>query len=341
VQHGVCDFGVDATTLTTIDTAYAQHTKALGVGLVRLTVETAPDGTMPTSLLRQVLDTYGQEGIEAHLEMTPAFMPTIASVAASDHANMLLNTSGDTFISPYIDKVTLRAEGVARQVRRSGAKVVIFWNEANELLLTPGQVVPAGGKGGALSPLCAASLFWHGASRMQSVGCSVFNGALSVLPQTGTNAANPYYAHWLSSFYEDLAAHGKHAPFPWDGWAVNMEGVWSAQSFTLALHVLRGVMTTHGDTGSIRLTEWGWGAGPAVAQADLDKTWAAINASEVESATFFQGPGQVPYTGFPELYKGKGAWMWTAKGRHYQAGSDYTWGKMLRPKYASLAPSLV
>ena len=337
VTHGICDFGYDATSGGVVDAPYVAHTKAMGVGLVRGTIATAPDGSIDSSLLRRAIETWGAAGVEVHAEFTPAFLPTPSSVPAGAHANMILNLSGDRFNSPFIDAVTLRAEGVGRQAYKSGLRTCIFGNEPNELLLPPGEVATPGSKGGALNPGVAAALYWQAAHRLASVGLQTYCGALSVLPQTGTNVANPYYAKWLEAFYASCAQHGKHAPFPWAGWAVNIEGSWTPAALNQSLAVLRGVMAAHGDTGTIRLTEWGWGAGPSVDPVAVDETMSAIDQSEVLSACYFQGPGQVPYTGDPKLYKGKGAWQWVQDGTRYIAGADYAWATCLRPQYARRA----
>lgn len=337
VTFGFCDFLYDPNTSALIGHDWAVHVRSYGVQLVRATISTGLHGNMPTGLLCTGIEEYGGVGVEVLGEFSPAFLPTVAG--ADMHSNMPLNTTGDTFTSPWIDGVTLRGEGVARQAVKSGMKAAVFGNEPNEMaLLAPGARVLPGPKGGALSPQVAAATYWQAASRLRSVGMQeVYCGALSVLPQTGLDAANPYYAAWLTAFYETCATHGKHAPFPWAGWAVNCEGLFTAIRLQSALKVLRGIMTKYGDTGKIRITEWGWAAGPNVDPTQVDQMVAAIGTTEATSACFFQGPGAVPYLGDPALYKGFGAYQWRQNGNTLIPLGDYAWGRLLRPVYAKTA----
>ena len=337
-RWGLCEFGYDPDTSAVIGTQWARHTRSYGVDLARVAITTGKSGNMPTGLLRNALDAYNAAGIMADAVFTPAFLPV---VAGSDmHSNMVLNTTGDTFTSPWIDGVTLRGTGVARQAMQSGLKTIIWGNEPNELaMVQPGVRVAAGPKGGALAPTVCASTYWQAASRLRSVGVAdVYCGALSVLPQTGTNPQNGYYAAYVTAFYEACNRHGRHAPYPWSGWAVNAEGVWSTATLTRALAVLRGIMTKYGDTGHIRITECGWKNSHGVNAADATATFAAIDASEATSAMFFQGPGAVPYLGDPASYSDYGCYQWRQNGGTLIPQGDYSWGSVLRPLLAPLAP---
>ena len=337
-RWGLCDFGYDPDTQAVIGTAWAQHVRSYGVDLVRLTVTTGINGNMPTGLFRTALEAYHAAGVTAYAEFSPAFLPTVT--ASGMHSNMPLNTTGDTFTSPWIDGVTLRGEGVARQAIQSGLTMTIWGNESNErALIAPGIVVPPGPKGGAKAPAVAAAEYWQAASRLRSVGVtSCYNGALSVLPQTGTDIRNPYYAAWLTAFYEACAAHGKHAPYPWAGWAVNCEGAWTTAALVKALGVLRGIMTHYGDTGHIIITEMGWQNGHGIDTAAADATFSAMDASEALCAMVFQGPGSVPYLGDTALYTDYGCYQWRQNGGTLIPLGDYPWGGYVRKRWATPTP---
>lgn len=70
---------------------------------------------------------------------------------------------------------------------------VVAWNEPNLLALLPrGRGGAASGKATALAPEVCAALCWQAAHRCKAAGVAqVYCGALSVLPQTGTDARNP------------------------------------------------------------------------------------------------------------------------------------------------------
>lgn len=308
MKRAVASFSVNPNTSTVVGSAWTAYHTALGITDVRVPVTTSGVGDLPTNLYRRAADVYRAAGIRCLAQITRAFQP-VGGEGPGIFPNAPLNGSGDRLNSDYIDRWTLRAEGFFRQLVPHGWTDVLVWNEPNtRALLAPGIDADATSlKPGAMHPSVYAATARQAGERLHSIGVTgVWLGPLSVLPHlTGLDAGNPFYARWLTTFYETLAAHGQHGPYPWSGWALNSEGVWSDATFGAAVAVLRGIMDKHGDTGKILCTEWGE-RNTFLHSLDavllLAQTGRAIAAHTDGPAYVFSGSGSIPYLDDPSAF---------------------------------------
>lgn len=330
-------FTVDPAKNLVVGRDWTAHHQATGVRWIRSSLRCGPDGSFNTDLFSRALDGYRTQGIEVLGLFDRAFVPD-GGEAPGIFPNAPLNGAGDLLNSDYVDRTAQRVDAVCRPlVRRGLLRRIILGNEWNLLaFLAPGvNPDPTGEKANAVHPHAAAAMAWQGAMRALDAGIGeVIIAGLSVLPDTGLNRGNAYYAAYMAEFYKMLASVGQHAPFPWKGIAVNTEGWWTPASLKKTLDVLRGVMATYKDTSRIIMGEWGQKV-PALAQAtgaEVADTVAAIDA-EVEEDYFFQWPSREPWLGRPEACPTYAAGLWHVLGNQFFPLEDTAWGRTLRPRW--------
>lgn len=331
---GVVSTLCDPTIGAVITDDWCASIAGLGADAMLVPLICAADGALPTALYARGMDTAGTHTLPVLGRFTRAFTP-VGGESATLYPNMLLyqGLTQNRLLSPYIDAVTLRQEGFARQMVQHGLTVYAAANEVNlKGLISQGtSVAAASDKAAALAPSVAAALAWQTAHRLKAVGAkTVYAGSLSLLPQTGLDGQNPYFAAYVEAFYAFLAAEGVRPPYPFDGWVVNSEGVWPAGRFAQAVKVLRMIMAAHGDTGAIIVGEHGVTNAALPAQEAAYVATYQEMAGAVEDAHFFQHFGASPYLGAPLLYGNYGAIQYRVNPPALVPGADYKLAPVVR-----------
>lgn len=323
---------------TVIGDRWTASVKSLGATAIKVPLVTSRVGSLPTQLYQRGLDAAERAGLDVLGVFTRGLLP-VAGESSDCYSNMPLYVGPfkNPLLSRYIDQVTLRAEGMARSLVHHGMTRYVAGNEPNEhALIEAGVPVDAASdKAGAMAPSVFSAYCWQMASRLKSVGATkVYCGALSLLPGTGLDDSNGYFAAYLDLFYGFLAHHGQHAPYPFDGWLVNSEGIWKTGEFTRAVTRLRTIMASHGDTGEVIVGEAGITNAALPANADLFRQTYAEMAETVPEVYIFQHHGSQPFLDAPAIYRSWGCVQWRVLGSELVPGADYLFAPVVR----TLAP---
>jgi hypothetical protein len=331
---GVVSFLVNPDGPTSITPAWADDIKGLHATGVRVPISCARDGSMPINLYREAVAVYQHAELEVAAVLHPGFVP---ANTADLHANMALQTTGDQLMSPFIAEWLQRVTAFAQQLVPQGLHMYFIWNEPNLLgMLGEGMQPPAGEKGSALAPEVFAALCWQSAERLKQAGATeVYCGSLSLLPQTGLDDANPFLARYLNRVYQKLAEAGKHAPWPWDGLALNSELPWQPGAFQQAVAKVRSIMSSHGDGGKkIAVGEWGWQIKDGAVDEQVARTTFAELSAAADRLYFFQHPGRTPFSGAPASFADYGVSQWRVDGPSFVIGEPYAWHPILQQLFA-------
>lgn len=338
-MHGLVSFTLDPGTFVAAGAQLISYEEAIGATHIKSPIVTAPDGSLPTGRYVAAINTRQQVGAPVLPLFDRAFKP-VGGESSSVFPNMALNTSGNRLTSPWIDGWTLRASGFLGQLnRRCGTKRAIAWNEASLLgvgLASGSNPDPAGFKANALSAEVAAALWWQAARRWKAVGITeVYAGFANIAAATGIDHFNPYVGAFLEAAYRSLEQYKQRAPWPWKGMAITALGWWTTERLAAEMAAIRKVMTAHGDTGEILITEWGTTCHDLIDHPSLAApTYAAIQATGLENY-FFQSPGREPFLGDHTQYGGYGAAQWRIQDGFFILGPDYAWGPTLRQLFAT------
>ena len=322
MEHGVTSFLVDPNNGCCITPAWAKYLADLGIRSVRASISTAPDGSFPSDLYKRALDCYSGAGIRVigviHEGFTPVGSPAVP--------NAVMGLGGNPLLNAWIDRVTLRAEGAARQLVGHGLAEIIAGNEGNLLgLIKPGAPTPAppSDKSAATSPEVWGALAWQMAHRLKGI-VPVYVGALSFIP-----AGIP---HWWNLDYLDRAyamveRHAGH-DYPWAGIVLNAEGWWHQDQTDRLIQLLGNVRD--GRPGErdkpILIGECGMKQG-AIGGTGIASMRASMGqlARFAARAYWFQAPGHSPYLGDPALYQDYGLHQWFQRGASFAVGAPYPW----------------
>lgn len=333
-MHGLVSFTFDPGALVAAGAQLISYEEAIGVTHIKSPIVTAPDGGLPTGRYVAAINTRQQVGCPVLPLFDRAFKP-VGGERPGLYPNMPLNETGDRRTSPWIDAWTLRASGFLGQLnRRCGTKRAIAWNEGSGLgmgLAAGSNPDPGGLKANAISTVVTGGLWYQAARRWKAVGIEqTYVGFANVAAATGIQSTNPYTTGFLTETYRGLALLGVHAPYPWAGLAITALGWWTTERLAAELAAIRKVMTAHGDTGEILISEWLTTNHDYIDHPSLfEPTAAAIAATGCE-AYVFQGGGKIPFLGDPTQYGAEGLYQWRVQNGLFIAGPDYALGPPVR-----------
>ena len=323
-MHAACDFCVDAHSGAVVDEPWTAAAKADGIGQVRVALGTDALGRVPWNLFAQGLAAWHDAGVATDVLAGAETLPPFDG----HWANQALGTGTHRLTSPYIERFRLQLEQHTPQLLAAGAGGVIAWNEPNGALVVQG----ARPTNAALAPEIYATLVWQTCHSLAHIGCERrIAGALSVLPQTGLDAQNPYLLGYLTAMYAHLASCGVRPN--WTHLALNCEGYWTAESAQQMHDAIRACMNAHDDSAELIVTEWG------VRNEGLDASRLLATGIALEAvfgyASFFGRPGQTPYLGPVAAYTGYGARQWAGVGTAFRVGAWYPAGDVVRQLWAT------
>lgn len=341
-MHAACDFLADASNGSVVDAAWTQAARADGISQVRVALAADAAGQLPWGLFAQGLAAWKAAGVATDVLCSFEYMPPFNG----HYPNEPVGTGTHRLTTAYAERFRLTLEAHAPQLIAAGAGGFIIWNEAQINLVAQGDNCPPQTRlnpdgttrpdptlnRSSLAPEAYATLLWQSCHSLEHIGCQRrIAGALSVLPQTGLDLANPYLLGFLGKVYAHLKACGVKPN--WTHLALNMEGYWTVQTAQRAHDTIRAFMAAHGDSAELIVTEWGV-KNKGMDAARLLETGAALEAV-FGYAAFFCRPGQMPYIDAADAYTDWGARQWLQRGKTFQLATWYPAGEALRPFWAT------
>lgn len=325
------DFLANPLTLTVVDDAWARAAAAEGITLVRAAITADETGRVHWPLVQTGAAAWKRAGVAVDGVLAYEYLPPFTD----EHGvlwcpNSPVGTGTHRLTTPYIERFRLQLQSQASALVAAGIEGFYAWNESQVGLVKAGQQCPPDGRvnRSCLAPDVYASLVWQTCASLAHVGCTRrIAGALSVLPQTGLDARNPYLRGYLTAVYAHLHSCGVRPN--WTHLGLTMEGYWTVATAQKVRESVRATMEAHGDSAELLVAEWGV-RNHGVDATRLLETRDALVAVFGNPA-YFSRPGLVPYLGPVDDYGDYGAVSWREAGGRFVLGAKYPIGHILFP----------
>lgn len=235
--------------------------------LLRAGITSSSTNHIDISTLQEVFELCKQHDFEIVPVLHNGIEQYYGSLNAADLSdnspNAKLGLNGNPLLNNYINHYSITSMRVLQQL--PSVNKVFLGNEPNLLVnknLKAGEYCPPNipGKESAVSPEVFGSTLYTTAMMIKKNVPTIehiWPSAFSLLVKFHTDPKGPWILGYWEKALQYLKSHGIVSPYPWEGIALNMEGLLDNDSAQYIATSLKDFMNKWGITGPLVVGEWG------------------------------------------------------------------------------------